>query len=196
MSDETPTNLSTTTPTAAAEAREQASEYSSAFAPTPLKLDDGTVIEVPPHPSLRMLDDEALAAYEKLEFELESYDRHPEVVVPEETVYDPETKQVKMVLPATTRPGQLKVPYRKTNPETGEVELLDPPFNVQVAQIALGDDYGVLRAGKIGGKRGSAAAVNRIWNEQGTRIAERQAADSKSVASTVDGASVPAPSAP
>lgn len=180
----------TTNSDAPREAREQAKEYESAFAPTTLRLDDGSEIEVPPHPSLRMLDDDALAEYEKLELELESYDRHPDVDIPEQKVYDPATKLVTMTLPPRVQPGQLKVPYRKTDPETKAVDILDPPYQVRVAQIALGEDYPLLRAGKVDGKRGSAAAVWRIWNVQGVKLAERQAADSKSAGSAVGSAPV------
>lgn len=159
------------------QAREQADEYSSVFAPTPLKLDDGTVIKVPPHPNLRMLDDEAQAGLERLEFALESYDRHPDVYIPEQKVKDRSGNE--MVLPPETKEGPLKLPHRKTNGDVAE--LLDPPYTVQVAQIALGeDDYAKLRGGEIDGRRGSAADVWRIWNEQGLDIAERRAADSKS----------------
>lgn len=160
------------------EAREQANEYDSPFAGGQILLDGGDVIEVPPHPNLRMLDDEALAEYDKLQFELESYDRHPDVHVPEQRIYDKHGNLVS-IIPAEDepRPGQLKMPYRKTDPDTKEVKLLDPPYNVQVARIALGPDYEKLRGGLINGRRGSAADVWRIWNEQGQKVVERQKSD-------------------
>lgn len=175
---------------AAAAAREQAGEYGSIFASSTLTLDDGTDIEIPPHPNLRMFDDEAQAAFERLEFELESYDRHPDVQVPEQKIYDKHGNLVSTLAP-DTHPGQLKVPHRKTDPDTGEATLLDPPYTVQVVQIALGEDYELLRMGKVGGRRGSARDVWRIWNEQGQKIADRQAADSKSDGGAVDLAAVP-----
>ena len=160
------------------QAAEQAKAYDSVFAPRELTLDDGTVIEVPPHPNLRMLDDDALAAWDQLWFELESYDHH-EVTLPERVVKDADGTE--MVLPPETRQGALKVPYRKTDPETGKSVLLDPPYEVRVAQIALGDDYATLRAGTVGGKRGAARHVWALWNAQGFDLTERQAADPKSV---------------
>lgn len=163
------------------EALDQAKAYDSVFAPSPLTLDDGTTIEVPPHPSLRMLDDDRLADLVKLEFKLESYDRH-EIQLPERTIKDENGSE--MVLPAETKQGSLREPYRKTDPETGEVELLDPPYIVQLVQVALGDDYARLRAGTIDGRRGSSADVKRIWDEQSRAIEERRAADSKSNGST------------
>lgn len=160
-----------------AQAAEQAKAYDSVFAPRELTLDDGTVIEVPPHPNLRMLDDDALAAWDQLWFDLESYDHH-EVTLPERMVKDADGTE--MVLPPETRQGSLKVPYRKTDPETGKPALLNPPYEVQVAKIALGENYAALRAGTINGKRGAARHVWAVWNAQGLDLTERQAADSKS----------------
>lgn len=151
----------------AREAREQAAAYDSVFASTPLDLDDGTVIDIPPHPNLRLLDDERLEAYEELLFEAESYDRGPDIYIPEQKVKDSAGNE--MVLPAETKPGDLLVPYRKDG------ELVRPPYNVRVVIAALGhDDYARLRDG---GR--SAADVWRIWNQQGMTIAERQATDPK-----------------
>lgn len=173
------------------QAREQAKAYDSPFAPTPLKLDDGSVIEVPPFPQLRMLDDDAQAEFERLQFDLESYDRHPDRHIPEQKAKDRNGDEI--TLPAETVPGQLKEPFRKTDPDTGEVTLLDPPYHVRVARIALGEtDYARLRAGTINGRRGSQADVWRVWNEQGVEIAKRAAEDSKSNGSPNYLAAVPA----
>ena len=160
-----------------AEAAEQAKAYNSVFAPRDLTLDDGTVIEVPPHPNLRMLDDDALAAWDQLWFDLEGYDHH-EITLPERVVKDADGTE--MVLPPETRQGSLKVPYRTTDPDTGKSTLLNPPYEVQVAKIALGENYAVLRAGTVKGKRGAARHVWAIWNAQGLDLTERQASDSKS----------------
>lgn len=170
-------------------AADQAKAYDSVFAPRELRLDDGTVIEVPPHPNLRMLDDDALAAWDELWFELESYDHH-EITLPERTVTDADGTE--MTLPAETKQGGLKVPYRRTDPNTGKTALLNPPYEVRVAQIALGDDYATLRAGTVGGKRGAARHVWALWNAQGFDLTERQAADPKSV-DRADGVEAVAP---
>lgn len=174
------------------EAREQAAEYDSPFAGGQITLDNGDVIPVPPHPNLRMLDDEAQSEYDKLELELESYDRHPDVHVPEQKIYDNHGRLVSTI-PAEEepRPGPLKVPHRKT--VDGKTELLDPPYNVRVAKIALGPDYDKLRGGLVDGRRGSARDVWRIWNEQGQKAVERQKADSKSADSSGVLADAPPP---
>jgi hypothetical protein len=165
-------NLPTTAPEAAAEATAQAREYDSPFASTDLVLDDGTVIELPPHPNLRILDDDRLADYEALLFEAESYDRGPDFYIPEQQAKDSAGNPI--TLPAETRPGPLLVPYRKNG------KLVTPPHSVRVVQTVLGeDDYAKLRAGTINGKRGSAGDVWKIWNEQNLGLIERRAADPK-----------------
>lgn len=158
------------------QAAEQAKAYDSPFKPTNLVLDDGTTIEIPPHPNLRMLDDDRLAAYEELLFETESYDR-AEIHLPQRTVKDDDGTE--MVLPAETKPGLPLIPYRKDG------QLITPPHNVRVVQVVLGEqEYARLRAGTINGRRASSADVWQIWNEQGLRLTERAAADPKSDAST------------
>lgn len=164
-------DLATKAPTAGVEANAQSREYGSPFAPTDLTLDDGTVIEIPPHPSLRILDDDVLADYEALLFEAESYDRGPDFYIPEQTAKDRSGNDI--TLPAETRPGALLVPYRKDG------KLVSPPHSVQVVQVVLGEDYQRLRAGTVDGRRGSAGMVWRIWNEQNLGIAQRQAQDPK-----------------
>ncbi|WP_293308890.1 hypothetical protein [Mycolicibacterium sp.] len=167
-----PTNLATKSPESAKEANAQAREYDSPFAPTDLVLDDGTVIEIPPHPNLRILDDDVLDEYEALLFEAESYDRGPDFYIPEQQAKDSAGNPI--TLPAETRPGPLLVPYRKNG------ERISPPHSVQVVQIVLGaDNYAKLRAGTVDGKRGSAGMVWKIWNERNLNLIERQAADPK-----------------
>jgi hypothetical protein len=147
-------------------AREQALAYASVFAPTPLELDAGETIEIPPHPNLRMLDDDQMQAYDELLFEVDTtYDREPDLLIPEQKLSSG------IILPAETKQGNLKVPYRVGG------ELVKPPYSVRVVQTALGPDlYARLRAG---GK--SAGDVWRIWNQQGLEVAAREAAESKSV---------------
>lgn len=167
-------------PGAASRAREQADAYDSVFAPILLDLDDGS-IEIPPHPNLRMLDDDRQAEYEELLFETESYDREDDIHIPEQRLRDANGNETGVVLPAQTRRGDLKVPYRQ------EGVLVKPPHSVRVVQVALGEkEYARLRAG---GK--NAADVWRVWNDQGLRIAERQVVDSKSNGSPSTVAPVP-----
>lgn len=155
-------------------AREQAAAYRSMFAPTTMTLtypDDTTEeIELPPHPNLRLLDDDNLDAYEDLLFEAEeTYDREDDIVIPEQKLDNG------IVLPAETRRGVLKTPYRITDDDG--THLVKPPWSVKVCMACLGEDtYKKLQAA---GK--SAADVWAIWNEQGLELAERETADPKSV---------------
>ncbi len=157
-------------PDAGRKAREQAKAYEGVFAPVPLELEDGSTVDIPPHPNLRMLDDDRQEAYEELIFETESYDRAPDTVFPEQTLASG------VVVPAETRKGNLLEPFRKDG------VLVKPPHSVRIVQAALGEDvYKQLRDGGC-----SAADVWRIWNRQGLEIAERRDADPKSNGGPVD----------
>jgi hypothetical protein len=151
-------------PGAGVRAREQAETYDSMFAPIPLELNNGTVLNVPPHPNLGMLDDDQQEAYEELMFEVESYDREEDVVLPEHTLSSG------TVVPGRVIKGDLKVPYRKDG------VLVKPSHRTRVVQVSLGEDaYNQLVSG---GRK--AVDVWRLWHEQTLKITDRQAADSKS----------------
>lgn len=165
-----PRNLPHTAPDAGVQAREQATAYDSVFADTPLELSDGTFINIPPHPDLGMLSDEAMEAYEELQFEMESYDREEDIIIPEQRLKDSEGNETGVVLPGSVQQGPLKRPHRKDG------VLIKPPYSVRVARIALGED-GYKRLTE-GGK--SSADVWRIWGAQATELRKRQDEDSKS----------------
>lgn len=161
-------------------ATEQAEAYeNNVFAIRDLVLDDGvTVIKVPPHPSLRLLDDDALQSLDQLDLDLESCERHPDIYIPEQKGKDRTGAEI--TLPAETKPGALKIPYRKIG-DDGKPVLLNPPYEVQVVKIAIGEDqYKKLRAGKIDGHRGSAADVFRFWNNRASDLGRRRETDHKS----------------
>lgn len=167
------------------QATDQATEYDgSIFAWTTLTFDDGTSIQIPPQPSLRQLDDDCLAEYDRLMVEAESYDRE-DIELPERTVRDDEGNE--MILPAETKKGPYRQPYHKDG------VLVSPPWEVQEVRAAIGaEQYELLRSKKINGRRAGAGDVRRIWNENGLRLMERQKRDSKSA----DGAGDLAPVAP
>lgn len=162
-------------PDAARHGREQAAAYHSPFAPHDMTLHypDGTqeVIEIPPHPNLGLLDDENQEAYEELLFTAEeTYEREPDVVLPEQRLDNG------IVIPSETRRGALKSPYRIKG-EDGKSHLVKPPWRVQVCQAALGKEkFDKLKAAGLG-----AADVWRLWNEQAQEVADRNTVDPKSV---------------
>jgi hypothetical protein len=177
MSDKAPRNLPHTSPQAGNQSREQAKAYDSLFADTPIELDDdaGTVA-VPPHPDLAMLSDEAMEEYEELQFEMESYDREEDIIIPEQRFKDSDGNETGVVLPGSTQKGALLRPYRKDG------VLIKPPYSVRVARIALGEaEYKRLVEG---GK--SSADVWRIWGTQAAELRKRQADDSKSDGGALD----------
>lgn len=138
---------------AGADAREQANAYQSVFADRKLTFDDDTTMVIPPHPNLRMLDDDALEALEAYEEEMESYDKDED-----------------------GRPKNLS----SGGPFYKDGKRVSPPYRVRMAQIALGDDYDVLRTKTINGKKAGARDVWRAWSDQGVEIVERINQDSKS----------------
>jgi|SRR5579875_969913 len=158
------------------QAAQQAKAHKSAFAPTPMKLDYGDghteTIEIPPHPSLRMLEDERLEAYEDLLFEAETkYDREPDIIIPEQRLENG------LIVPQETKRGAIKIPQRITtvDEETGEerTELVKPPWAVAVVIACLGEEtYDKIKAA---GK--SAADVWRIWNESAMELDGRRERD-------------------
>lgn len=182
MAKNQPRNLPNTSSDAASQAREQADAYDSVFADVDLELDDGTIIKIPPHPDLGMIDDERMEAYEELIYEVEEeYDREEDIIIPEQRLRDPTSgRETGVVIPETTQRGMIKRPYRKNN------ELVKPPHSVKVVQAVLGEDvYAKLKAG---GR--SARDVWRIWNERGLEIQQRRNADAKSNGGPVGLASV------
>lgn len=187
MATKTPRNLANAAEKAAREAREQAEAYDSLLADGEIELIDGTTLSIPPHPDLGMLDDDRMEAYEELMFEVESYDRFPDIFIPEQRLRDPETgNETGVVLPSDTRQGAVKRPYRKTDPE-GNTVLIKPPHSVKVVQACLGElDYKRL----VEGGR-SAKDVWKVWGRQGLDLKERQADDPKSDGSVVALAPVP-----
>lgn len=163
-------NLAHTSPDAAREAREQAEAYDSIFATREIVLDDGSVVKVPPHPDLGMLDDDAQEAYEQLLFERDTeYEREPDIYIPEQRLRDPKTgHETGIVQPAETVPGRLKTPYRRRIDDRSV--RVTPPWSIQLAKIALGEvEYKRLREGGKG-----AGDVWKIWSTQGLEAKQRQ----------------------
>ncbi len=144
---------------AGTEAREQANEYKSPFADRKLVFDDDTFMVLPPHPNLRMLDDEALEALEAYEEEIETYDKDDD--------------------------GQVKN-LMAGGPFFKDGKRVSPPYRVRMVQIAIGEDrYEELRTKTINGQKCGARDVWRAWSDQGVEIVERINQDSKSDAGSV-----------
>lgn len=159
-------------------AADQAKDNDGIFAPTTLRFDDGSSIEVPPNPAWRLLDDDRLEEYDELMFEAESYDRGPDIFIPEQEFDDKAGNRIKLA--AETKQGNLLTPYRKTD-AGGVTKLIKPPHEVRVVKAALGpQQYEKLRNGLIDGRRGCAADIWKLWNAAGIELAERQRDDSKS----------------
>lgn len=183
-------NLETMDSDAPRQAREQAATYRSVFAGPILRFDDGTTMELPPHPDLRMFDEDVLEDYDQYMFDVRNtFDREPDVWFPEQKVTDSQGKE--LTLPATLRKGRTIVPFQKTDAD-GKVELVKPPHEIKLVQMVLGEaEYKRLRSKTVNGKKAGAKDVWRAWNERGEDLMERRDADPKSDGGAVDGAPVP-----
>ncbi len=114
--DKTPRKLAAAADDAQIDALQQADEYESIFGNTPLELDGGDVMMIPPHPDYGMLSDEQMDAWEELQFEVDTeYDREPDVFIPEQHLENGIT------LSAETQRGPLKRPrLRSARPSSSD----------------------------------------------------------------------------
>lgn len=165
------------------EARDQADEHNSFVRSGRVKAHKtGEWFTIP---SLLLLDDDQQAEYNKMIHRLNQCDHHPEVHIPEQQVPERvikvtepdgtvnETTVAAHTIPARTVPGDFIEPYQKDG------ALIEPPYNVQIAQILLGDDY---ERFKKGGGRSSDVRLELLRMKRESE--ERANADSKSVDSS------------
>jgi hypothetical protein len=143
------------------QARQQAAEYIGFIASEFIKTERGDVFEVP---SPNMLDDEQQSRMDQLALEVESWERGPD------KLNEDGSDRTK---------GELLEPNRKNG------ELVEN-YNIQRAKAIFGDRYEQFKAA---GGRASDVAV--IWWKMNKMVADRRAADSKSVGSTDDLVTVP-----
>lgn len=136
------------------EARAQAAEYLGILASEKWIASSGAVFEIP-NPS--MLDDDQQTRIDKLNLDAESWKRHPDKLNDDGSLH--------------TR-GALMVPHR-----TEDGQLVEH-YDIQQAKAILGDRY---QAFKDAG--GRASDITLIWWKMNRKLAERQAADSKSAGS-------------
>jgi hypothetical protein len=137
------------------EAREQAAEQLGFVASERIQV--GNEIFEIPNPSL--LDDEQQTRHDQLQFESESWERHPD------TLNDDGSVKVR---------GALKEPHRKDG------QLVEN-YNIQLAKAIFGKRYSAYKAA---GGRANDLAV--IWWKMNKALADRRATDSKSVGSDPD----------
>src|SRR6185312_9916075 len=104
------------------QAREQAAEATGFLASVEILIGE-EVFEIPQR---GLLDDDQREALNKLELETESWDREPDIEIPERRLKDKDGNETD-VLPAQTIRGALKTPYRKNG------KLITPSYPVQVA---------------------------------------------------------------
>jgi hypothetical protein len=160
------------------EARDQAAEATGFLASIEIEVGD-EVFEIPQR---GLFDDEQRERMDALDLATESWDREPDIHIPERHIKDGEEL---VVFPAQTRPGPLKIPYRKTVGD--KVELIKPSYPVQVA-IAL---WGNAKYEKFKKAGGSATTVTATLAMLDKRLTDRE--KSRSESDNGDGPVEPSP---
>lgn len=129
-------------------------------------------------PSVVLLDDDQLIAYEKLHHELNQCDREPDFQSPEQQFVNkkPDGSVIETKTGGYTQRGGFIQPYQKDD------VLIEPPYSIQLAIIFFGED-GYKRF-KAGG--GRAAEIPEKLRQLNTEMQERMAADSKSAGRSGD----------
>lgn len=132
-------------------------------------------------PSVLLLDDDQLVAYEKLHYDLNQCDRNPDTDLPAQRFVkkEPDGAVVETEVGAHVQRGGFIQPYQK------DCQLITPPYSIQLAIIFWGED-GSARFKKGGGR---SAEIPTLLQELNVRVQERAAADSKSAGSSGDLAS-------
>lgn len=152
-------------------AQEQADEYGSFTRSATITTRTGEKFTVG-NPNL--FDDDQLLAYQKLHHRMNKCDRWPDTEVPEQRVLseNPDGTKVETYSGAYTRRGEFIEPYQEKG------KLVEPVYEVQVAQIVLGDKYAAFKAAK-----GSSRELVTKLAEMRQGTDKRADDDSKSVGS-------------
>ncbi|MCV7255345.1 hypothetical protein H7J86_24585 [Mycobacterium hackensackense] len=130
-----------------------------------------------------------LTAYHKLHHRMNQCDRWPDTEQPERRVFtqQPDGTKIESYTGAHVVRGDYIEPYQETG-EDGITHLVDPPYEIQVCQIVLGDKYQEFEdAG------GSPGELVQLLKDLRSGLVKRADADDKSVGSASVLAAVPTP---
>jgi hypothetical protein len=151
------------------EAQEQADEYGGDFRSATITTKSGKKFTVP---SVVLLDDDQLIAYEKLHHELNQCDRYPDIQQPSQRFVSKNADGTEVIteVSAHTVRGDFIQPYQKDG------VLIEPPYSIQLAHIFWGEEgYAKFKAAG-----GHSAEIPTKLLELNAALADRKAADSKS----------------
>lgn len=148
-------------PKSVQEAKEQAADYFGFTASAFIQTSDGKVWEIP-NPGL--MDDDQAERWEDLQYELQSYDREDDLVIPEQKLENGQ------IIPERRIQGDLITPYRKNG------ERMRPSYNVRLAKVLFGEDgYAAYKAAG-----GIANQIALEWARMNQEYQKRVESDSKS----------------
>lgn len=162
-------------------AEAQANEHQSFARSATITTDDGQKFTVR---NPLYLSASQLVAYNKLHHRINKCDRWPTIEQPEQTMKSrqPDGTETEMHTGARTIIGEYIEPYQEDG------VMVDPPYEIQAAQIVLGDQYE-----KFDAAGGSPREVVELLAELRRGVTKRADADPKSDGSGGVLAAVPAP---
>lgn len=158
------------------QAQDQADANESFARSAPITTEGGSVFQVR---NPLFLNAKQLREYTALHFRVNHCDRWPDQHLPEQRIVNVEKdgSKVESFVGAHVRRGDYVEPYQETDAD-GKVTLLDPPYEIQLSMIVLGDQYQQFEdAG------GSPRELVEIVKQLRDGIAKRVDADDKSVGS-------------
>lgn len=148
------------------QAREQAAEAKGFLASKEIWIGD-ECFEIP---NRGLLDEDQLERLNELELEVETWDHHPDVEIPERRLKDKDGNET-AVYPARTESGLLITPHRKNG------KPIKPSYQVRVAIALWGKEK--YERYKAGG--GFPTDVTAVLSQLDEKIKERESSDPKSV---------------
>ena len=159
------------------QAQDQADSNESFARSAPITTEDGSVFQVR---NPLFFNATQLKAYTALHYRINHCDRWPDRHIPEQRMVSQEKDgtKVETSVGAHVQRGDYIEPYQETS-EDGTVTLVDPPYEIQMSMIVLGDDYQ-----KFEDAGGSPRELVDLLKQLREGIANRADADPKSLGRT------------
>ena len=158
------------------QAQDQADANESFARSMPITTEDGPVFQVR---NPLFFNAKQLKAYSALHYRINHADRWPDRNVPEQRMVSQEKDgtKVETFVGAHVQRGDFIEPYQETD-EHGTVTMIDPPYEIQMSMIVLGDEYEQFEE-----SGGSPRELVELLKQLREGVANRVDADPKSVGS-------------
>lgn len=159
------------------QAQDQADANESFARSLPITTEDGSVFQVR---NPLFFNAKQLKANTALHYRINHADRWPDRHVPEQRMVSQEKDgtKVETFVGAHVQRGDFIEPYQETD-EHGDVKMIDPPYEIQMSMIVLGDEYQ-----RFEDSGGSPRELCELLKDLRDGVANRVDADPKSLGST------------